>query len=128
MAKKRILLIEDNEDILDVVRFVLEEENYFVIAASPRPASELAVHKADLIVLDEWINKTEGHMLCREIKAIQDLKHIPVIIFSTATDIEEIMETCEADGYVRKPFDIDDLLTEINRCLAGRSQTSITVI
>lgn len=128
MTKKRILLIEDNDDILEIVRFVLEDEGYLVTAATPRPAAELATQQADLIVLDEWINKTEGHMLCREIKNIQEMKHIPVIIFSTATDIEEIMETCEADGYVTKPFDIDDLLNEVSRCLSGRNQTSVTLI
>ncbi len=118
MAKKKVLLVEDNQDICEIVKWVLEEDGYLVTVSSHVPATNLAGFKADLIVLDEWVNDVEGHMLCKEIKAIHDLKHIPVVIFSTAIDIEELMQTCGADGFVRKPFDIGDLVVEVNRLLA----------
>ncbi len=118
MAKKKVLLVEDNQDICEIVKWVLEEDGYSVTVSGHVPAVDLAHFKADLIVLDEWVNDVEGHMLCKEIKAIHDLKHIPVVIFSTAIDIEELMQTCGADGFVRKPFDISDLVVEVNRLLA----------
>jgi len=59
----------------------------------------------------------EGPMLCKEIKAIERLAHIPVIIFSTAMDIEQIAATCKANGYVHKPFDLDTLITEVRKFL-----------
>lgn len=117
MAKK-VLLVEDNQDICEIVKWVLEEDGFQVNVTGHVPATGLINFKADLIVLDEWVNDQEGHMLCKEIKTIHDLKHIPVVIFSTAIDIEELMETCGADGFVRKPFDIGDLLVEVNRLLA----------
>ena len=117
MTKKRVLLIEDNSDICEVVRWVLEEEGYDVNFTGHLPAAEIVKHKADLIVLDEWINDLEGHMLCREIKKIEKLKDVPVVIFSTAIDIEQLVKTCGANGYVRKPFDIDALLSEVSRLL-----------
>ncbi len=118
MAKKKVLLVEDNQDICEIVKWVLEEDGYAVTVTSHVPATNLRGFKADLIVLDEWVNDREGHMLCKEIKALHDLKHIPVVIFSTAIDIEELMQTCGADGFVRKPFDIGDLVIEVNRLLA----------
>ncbi|WP_342648431.1 response regulator [Mucilaginibacter sp. CSA2-8R] len=118
MTKKKVLLIEDNQDICEIVKWVLEQDGYTVNVTSHLPATNLAGFKADLIVLDEWVNNNEGHMLCKEIKAIHDLRHIPVVIFSTAIDIEELMQTCGADGFVRKPFDIGDLVIEVNRLLA----------
>jgi len=118
MAKKKVLLVEDNQDICEIVKWVLEEGGYSVTVSGHVPAANLAGFKADLIVLDEWVNDREGHMLCKEIKAIHNLKHIPVVIFSTAMDIEELMQTCGADGFVRKPFDIGDLVIEVNRLLA----------
>ncbi|WP_345951552.1 MULTISPECIES: response regulator [unclassified Mucilaginibacter] len=128
MAKKRILLIEDSDDIQAIVQLILEDEGYEVVAANPRPVTEWINDNADLIVLDEWINEQEGHMLCREIKKMQILKHVPVIIFSTAPNIEAIVETCGAEGFVRKPFDIDDLLKEINRCLYKKGSSKVTLI
>lgn len=58
-------------------------------------------------------------MLCKDIKAVHEIQHIPVIIFSTAHNIEEIAKTCKADGFVRKPFDFDDLTTEVAKCMAA---------
>jgi two-component system OmpR family response regulator len=118
MVRKKVLLIEDNQDICEIVKWVLEDNGCDITVTKHVPAADLPRFKADLIVLDEWVNNSEGHMLCKEIKAIHDLKHIPVVIFSTAIDIEELMQTCGAEGFVRKPFDIGDLLVEVNRLLA----------
>jgi DNA-binding response OmpR family regulator len=120
MAKKRVLVIEDNEEISEVVGWILEEEGYEISVTAHLPVAEIVALKADLIVLDEWINDREGHMLCREIKNLEELKHVPVVIFSTALDIESIVETCGAAGYVRKPFDIDALTGEVNRLLSPK--------
>ena len=117
MAKKRVLLIEDNDAICEVVGWVLQEEGYEVSVCGHLAATEIVALKADLIVLDEWINEAEGHMLCKEIKAVKELKHVPVVIFSTAVDIERIVKTCGADGFVRKPFDIGALVSEVDRLL-----------
>ena len=114
--KKRVLIIENDVDIQNIVSYLLESEGYDVIALKPFPADQFVQHRADLILLDEWIDKKRGDMLCNEIKKIHEIKHIPVIIFSTAPNIEEIAANCHADGYIHKPFDVDDLINEVNRC------------
>ena len=124
--KKKIHIIENDDEIKNVVAFILEAAGYEVGSCKYDP-NELSDIVCDLILLDEWINQREGHLLCRDIKAVQKLAHIPVIIFSTATDIEEIVKTCGADGFVRKPFDLDGLLHEVERCLPLKGMAQLTL-
>lgn len=116
---KKILIIENDRDIREIVDIILTERGYEVADCAHKPISELHTYNADVIILDEWVlGKTEGHMLCLELKAIDRLMNIPVIILSTAQNIEEIACACKADGFVRKPFDIEELITEVARvCL-----------
>jgi DNA-binding response OmpR family regulator len=116
-VKKKILIVEDDLSIQHIVTYILEVEGYEVTGTVHVPATELKYHNPDLILLDEWVNKIEGHMLCKEIKAVEDLKHVPVVIFSTAMDIEDIAENCEADGFVKKPFDLEILINEVKKHL-----------
>ncbi|MDT3405370.1 response regulator transcription factor [Mucilaginibacter terrae] len=117
MKKNKVLLVEDNDEISSIVSWLLEEEGYAVNSTTHLPAKQLAAFEPDLIVLDEWLADIGGHMLCKEIKAMAELAHVPVIIFSTATDIEELMASCGADGFVRKPFDLQELTREVGRLL-----------
>lgn len=114
--KKKILIVENDEDIRSIVGMILEDEGYEVVGCA-YTLENLMTMEADLILLDEWVNKKEGPMLCKEIKQIENLAHIPVIIFSTALDIEEIARNCQANGYVHKPFDLDTLTEEVRRFL-----------
>jgi len=117
VKKKKLLIVEDDRDIRDIVSYILECEGFEIVATNYQPAHQLPVHTADLILLDEWVDKKEGHMLCVEIKDIHKDLHVPVIILSTAHNIEDIAKTCKADGFVRKPFDVDELVIEVNKCL-----------
>jgi DNA-binding response OmpR family regulator len=114
--KKKVLIAENDEDIRHLVSFILESQGYEVCSC-PYTLENLLGMEADLILLDEWINLNEGPMLCKQIKAIERLAHVPVIIFSTAADIEQIASSCQADGYVHKPFDLDTLLAEVHKFL-----------
>ena len=114
---KKILVIENDPDVREIVSLILEEEGYSVIATKHVPVEDLMGHSAHLIVLDEWLyNNEAGHLFCLKIKGIQELMNIPVVILSTAHNIEEIACTCKADGFVRKPFDLNTLLAEVRRC------------
>lgn len=90
---KKVLIVENDEDIRDIVGVILENEGYEV-AGCAYTLENLLTMAADLILLDEWVNQKEGPMLCKEIKAVEKLAQIPVIIFSTAMDIEQIAQTC----------------------------------
>jgi DNA-binding response OmpR family regulator len=115
--KKKVLIIENDPEIQEVVAYILENEGYLVSGTPHLPPASLLHHQPDLILLDERVNLIEGHMLCKEIKAVEAFKCIPVIIFSTSADIIEIAKNCNADGYVHKPFDLIDLVTEVKKHL-----------
>lgn len=119
IVKKKVLIIENDSDIRNIVSYILTEEGYEVIPANPRPSNLLHTYKADLILLDEWVNEKEGHLLCTELKEMHETRHIPVIIFSTNSNIKAIAAKCKAEGYLSKPFDIDALVEEVERCFSG---------
>jgi DNA-binding response OmpR family regulator len=105
-----VLIIENDHGIKEIVSLILETEGYKVKTAGYTAAAEVPLENAGLILLDEWINKKEGHMLCKEIKTIEAMQLVPVIIFSTAFDIADIAKNCNADGFIGKPFEVEELL------------------
>jgi DNA-binding response OmpR family regulator len=115
-VRKKVLIVENDEDIRSIVGLILEGEGYQVDGC-PYTLENLLTMNADLILLDEWVNRKGGPMLCKEIKTAEQLAHIPVIIFSTAPDIAEIAVVCKANGYVHKPFDLDTLINEVRKFL-----------
>ncbi len=124
--RKRILVIENDNDIRDLISYILEDKGYEVIVSNPRPSNQLHNHKADLILLDEWLNEREGHLLCTELKEMHETMQIPVIILSTAKNIRAIAENCKAEGYINKPFDLDELLEEVERCFSASNKSDFS--
>lgn len=112
MAK--ILVIDDDESILEVVAMVLESDGYEVIT-SPIPDYLKTLTKSDLpdlIFLDILLSGADGRDVCRSIRENSLLKDIPVIMFSahTGSALEASVRDCGADNFLPKPFDIDVLL------------------
>ncbi|MBS1526219.1 MAG: response regulator transcription factor [Bacteroidetes bacterium] len=121
MAQK-ILIIENDADIRNLIAFILEEEG-FAVAGMPSPESLETVvrHQPDLVLIDEWVAGHPGHRLCLRIKLFHQLMHVPVIILSTASDIEKIVTECKADGFIRKPFDVTELVEVVQEQLVKRA-------
>lgn len=112
--KKRILVIENDQDIRHIVEYILQEHGFKTLSIpEPDDVSALLGFSADLILLDEFINSKPGHRLCRKIKDIPALAIVPVIILSTAHDIELIVKECDANDYICKPFDVEFLVDKV---------------
>jgi len=112
--RKKILVIEDDKDIRDTIVYILQEEDYEVIASEDsRILKSIHIHKPDLVLLDNWLtdwkSDANGQQLSRELKSNPDTSHIPVIIISAVSNIKEIAEAGLANGYLRKPFDLSEL-------------------
>lgn len=117
-VKKKVLVVENNYDIRDIVAYILEEEGFECMGISePESMIGLLAFKPDIILIDEFINSQPGHRLCVKIKQHESLRHVPVIILSTANNIELIVEECKADDYIRKPFDVDEIVGKVNRII-----------
>ncbi|MES2107742.1 MAG: response regulator [Bacteroidota bacterium] len=114
--KKKVLIIENDQDIRHIVEFILNEKGFETLSIpEPDELSEIIPFEPDLILLDEFINSRPGHRLCRKIKQVAGLATVPVIILSTANDIELIATECDANDYIRKPFDVEDIVGKVLR-------------
>ncbi len=116
LMKKKILYAEDDDDILEVVSEFMKFEDYEVITDNGQSiGKKLQQHAIGLILLDEHLNWGWGSDLCMLLKSDETTAHIPVVLISALSNIEEIATACGADSYIRKPFDIYDVIDIVNR-------------
>jgi len=112
MPLKKILVADDNSGIVDVMQIVLENEGFEVITTmNGNNILELCEQKPDLIFLDIWMSGVDGNIICKQIKAHEGYKYIPVIIFSANKNTKQISIDCGADGFLSKPFELSELLS-----------------
>src|ERR1700761_9566419 len=115
-VKRKVLIIENDRDIRDIVEFILSDEGFETLSISePQSMDPILRFAPDVILIDEFINSKPGHRLCLKIKNTQPLNQIPVIVLSTANNIELIATECQANDYIRKPFDIKDVVDKVVR-------------
>lgn len=98
------------------MEFILTEQGFETLSTpEPDDLSDIIPFAPHVILLDEFINSLPGHRLCRKIKQVPSLATVPVIILSTANDIELIAAECGANDHIRKPFDIEDMVAKVLR-------------
>jgi len=117
---KRILLIEDDQDLSTLVRAFLEHNDFEVsVAYDGKEGLEKAKEKPHLIILDLMLPKIDGVEVLKRIKYDPETASIPVVILTARGESELIFETMEAGSYdyIIKPFDNKELLATINRAL-----------
>ena len=120
--KKRVLIIENDPGIRNIVEFILQDHGFETLSISePEDLTDVILFFPDVILLDEFINSQPGHRLCRKIKRVPDLATVPVIILSTASNIELIATECNADDYISKPFDVEDMVVKVVRLVSHQS-------
>ena len=113
---KRILILDDNQDILDIVEEALTYEQFEVhsttLASDIAPLIEKI--KPNLVLLDFRVSGTNGGEVCRSIKSSPDFSNIPVIIFSAYINSESILFGYGCDAVIYKPFNLDELVSKVN--------------
>lgn len=112
--KKKILISDDDEVILNVMGIMLEMAGYRVTKMI-RGEEVLTIKEdlPDLILLDIWMAGVDGKDICRQLKSQPLTKHIPVILISANRDIEAMAEQAGADDFIPKPFEMDYLLQKV---------------
>ena len=115
--RPRILIVDDEADLLAVLRFGLEAEGFEVLSASDgeeglRCARE---HHPHLMVLDLMLPKLDGYKVCRALKFDERYKAIPIFILSarSAEQDKQLALSMGADAFVTKPYDMRDLVGRI---------------
>lgn len=120
MAKK-ILIVDDEPQLVKMIEYRLKANNYETITANDgQTALDLTRNeKPDLIILDLMLPNIEGYKVCRMLKFDQKYKHIPIIILTAKTQ-EADRKTGEdvgANAYMTKPFETKELLSKIAKLL-----------
>jgi DNA-binding response OmpR family regulator len=109
---KRIIILEDEKEILELMEMALQEEGYEVISLDHHAPLEYLIEFApELILADVRLSNGYGHILCHDLKANPVTSGIPVILISGADNLAKIAEECQADDYLPKPFGIEDLIS-----------------
>ena len=115
---KRILVLDDNIDILEVVTEALTYEQFIVkgISLGRQLFSALQGFKPHLVLLDYRLADASGADLCRQLKESTEYRHIPVVIFSAyVVPGERVPADC--DGYLYKPFELAELFEVVRKLL-----------
>lgn len=115
--ENRILIYEDDKEILLVCKLILQKNKYQVETLSKIEdvLKDVERIQPDLILMDLWIPETGGEKATSLIKTNPATSAIPVILFSANTDIREICARVNADDYLEKPFGINTLLKKIGQ-------------
>ena len=121
MAKKKILIVDDEVDLIKTVSFRLEAAGYEIISAyDGQQALELArSQNPDLIILDLMLPKMDGYKVCGLLKADSRYSSIPIMMFTVRAqeDDKRLGEEVGVDDYVTKPFEPETLLLKIEALL-----------
>lgn len=116
MANNRILVVDDEEDLCEILQFNLELEGYMVdVAHSAEEALYLRLSDYGLVLLDVMMGQISGFKMARMMRESEDTKHVP-IIFITARDAENDLVTgfnLGADDYISKPFSIKEVILRV---------------
>ena len=122
-VKRTILVVEDEQDIRDLVRFHLEQEGYAVREADSgeRALAQVASERPALIVLDLMLPGTDGLEVCRRLRAAEPTATLPIIMLTArAEELDRVLGLeMGADDYVTKPFSPKELRRRVQAQLSG---------
>lgn len=124
-TKRRILCVDDDDDICFMLNHLLEQENYDVMTVkNVSEALQLAQNESfNLYIFDEWFPREAGLGLCRKVREFDP--HTPIIFYSGAafdSDKEEALYA-GAQAFVAKPY-VEELLNTVHRLLADKQDTN----
>lgn len=123
MPRKKILVVEDETDLVEMIKMRLEANDYEVIAAydGQEALDKARKEKPDLIILDLMLPKMDGYKVCRLLKFDEKYKKIPIILFTARAQESDkkIGEEVGADAYITKPFEPQTFLSKIKELLGG---------
>ena len=126
MNPKKILVLDDDLDILVVMQLLFKVKGFDVMALSrwEEVYEKAEIFQPDLILLDVLLSGNDGRDICKVLKKKPTTRHIPVILFSANPNIAKSATEYLADGFIHKPFEVNDLMQTINYHLQKTSTTS----
>jgi DNA-binding response OmpR family regulator len=114
---QKILLLDDNKDLLQIVQIILKGQGYETVLATCIEEAEqkIRIHKPSLILMDVFISDQDGREFCNQLKCNHETQSIRVILMSGSELDMAMMSRVNADDFMSKPFDFNDLLSRVQR-------------
>lgn len=116
---KRILIIDDDKAVLDILEEVLDYSGFMVNACSDTKDifEDIEKYHPDLVLIDYLLSGINGGELCHQIKTNTKTQNLPVVIISAYPRVLLSLGNYGCDTFIAKPFDVADLVDNINYCL-----------
>jgi len=113
---KKIIIFDDDEDILSICSYILEEQGWEVHTFTDcnNITEKVSGILPDVILMDNWIPDAGGIIATQTLKKDEALRNIPVVYFSANSDIQLLADHAGAETYLAKPFDLEELERVIN--------------
>jgi DNA-binding response OmpR family regulator len=125
MMDRKILIVEDDDSILDVLRIILNNAGYKTILHSDgRQVISGQFESPDLFLLDKQLSGIDGLDICKHLKENPRTKDIPIIMVSANPQIAMLSLEAGANDYIEKPFTIELLLRKVRKQINHHSYTS----
>ena len=117
--KEKILVLDDDPDIGMMIKMMLEYKGYSVtVSERAEQAHDILKNDAfDLVIMDMLLSGVNGTDLCGEFKKDSSIAHIPVMMISAHPNAKDICLQAGADEFISKPFDMNDILSKIDRLI-----------
>ncbi len=112
---KKILIVDDNLDVLDIIKTMLEMKGYkvYILSDGSKVIESIKKNSPNLILLDVYLAGYNGIDICVDIKSRPQFKNIPLVMMSAHSNLEVMMQNCKAEAFIAKPYDSDHLLAVI---------------
>lgn len=113
----KVLICEDNRDIQDLMEIIVTSTGNEVVKCDTLEAvyGVLKSSQIDLIIMDYWFKSKDASDLIRELKSASDYMHVPIVIISAIPNLAQVAQQLNADAYIKKPFNVDDVKNIINQ-------------
>lgn len=116
---KKILVVDDNDDIAEALVLLLKRSGY---QADRAFSAEECMYKVeedhpDLVLLDIFLSGSDGREVCKKLRAQSETEDLPIIIISAHPNMREPALAAGANAFISKPFPVDDLLKKVEQCL-----------
>lgn len=115
----KIVIVDDSQELLDVLKFFLEQRGYEVETASTEKnlISLIRSFSPDLIILDIYLQGEDGREICKKLRNQIETKYLCILMFSASTKKLSNYKEYGADGYIEKPFGLNEVINKIESAL-----------
>ena len=118
----KVLIIDDDPAIGEMLKTLLEFSNYkAAVSDKPLQAKENIIrHEVDIVILDVRLSGVNGTDVCAELKKDEEISHVPILMMSALTGAEKTCKKAGADGFISKPFEMDELLKTLQEVMKSQ--------